>query len=172
MITYHQTLFSVPESRLEERAILPLTYPVAALVVEVFEVFEEFEEQKLGLWGSCTDGGYHRQWGLLAPMRPTCLDVGFEEESRGRWGSWRVEEVFSHVVRGFRVVLRWIVLVWVPEGRQWSETSPLLAEAAPEQDIIAVVVVVVVAAAAFVVDLLCRQQQRLGESSLEHVPSL
>ena len=53
----------------------------------------------------------------------------------------------------------------------------MVREAAPQLDLIAVAVVVVVVpvvgtAAGLVEGLLCRQQQRLGQSSLEHVPSL
>ena len=78
---------------------------------------------------------------------------------------------------GSRVVLGWTVLVRVPGGREWSENSPLVGEAAPQLDIIAVAVVVAVVpvvgtAAGLVEDLPCRQQQRLGQSSLDHVPSL
>lgn len=112
----------------------------------------------------------------MAPTGPTCLDVGSEEGSRGRWGSWRVEEVFCRVARGFRIVLGWTVLVWVPGGREWSETSPLVGEAAHQLDMIAVAVVAVVVpvgdAAPLVGYLPCRQQQRLGQWSVEHVPTL
>ena len=148
---YHQKLSSVPESRLENRAMQSLTSPAAASMAEVFE------EQKLGQWGSCIDGGYCWQWELSGP---TCLDVGFEEVCPGQWGSWRVERFFCRMVRVFRVVLGWTVLVWVP-GMEWSETSLVVGEAAPQLDIIAAAVVVAVVpvvgtAAALVGDLPCR----------------
>ena len=96
-------------------------------------------------------------------MGPTCLDVGFEEGRPGRWGSWRVERLFCNLAMGSCVVLGWTVLVRDPGGREWSETFPLVGEAAPQLDIIAVGVVVAVvpivgAAAALVGDLPCRQQ--------------